>query len=338
MTTEAAFEFVFHATNNGIVLTDADGVIRRINPALAGMLLLSIDECLGQRPAVVFRTRHGLVELLAKHGEQVRQIRLPKKRLAFGTGVDLPDGGRVAVVQDITEQEDLESRRSALVDAIAHDLKNVISALTGFADLVEKAGPLNERQRQFLHRVLQNANKLNGVILPLVDLAWIEAGMPFRHEPCRLGILIHQAVSQLSDMAREKSITIAISTQEPMPVVIGDPERLQQVVYTLLHNAILYSPREVTVVVHAYQQGAEVICTVADPGPGIPAAELDLIFNRLYRSEDEAVRDLPGGGIGLTLAQAVVTRHGGDIWAESEHGKGSTFTFVLPSARPDELT
>jgi signal transduction histidine kinase len=87
--------------------------------------------------------------------------------------------------------------------------------------------------------------------------------------------------------------------------------------------------------VHAYQQAAEVFCTVADPGPGIPDEELDIIFTRLYRSE--SVRDLPGGGIGLTLARTVIERHGGVIWAESEYGRGSTFTFVLPSARPDDL-
>ncbi len=332
-----AFEFLFYTTRSGVVITDAEGCVARVNPALAGMLSIPMDKCLGQRPATVFARRRGLVELLTKTGEQTRQIVLPKRRLAIGTAVSLSNGRRMAIVEDITEQEDLDSRRETLVGAIAHDLRNSIAAISGFADLVDKMGELNPKQARFLTRLRETSGKLNDVILPLVDLAWVEAGMPLHHEPCRLGILIHQAVGALSQMARTKSITIAISTQEPMPVVMGDPERLEQVVYSLLHNAILYSPPEVTVAVHAYQQGQEVICTVADPGPGIKAEELDLIFSRLYRSKDETVRDLPGCGLGLTLARTVVQRHGGAIWAESEYGRGSTFTFVLPSARPDAL-
>ncbi|MBN1287634.1 MAG: HAMP domain-containing histidine kinase [Anaerolineae bacterium] len=332
-----AFEVLFNSINNGVVITGPDGLITQMNPALAGVLSVALRECLGQKPAAAFAKRHGLVDLLTKKGEQERQIMLPKRRLAVGIGMDLPDGGRIAVVQDITEKEDLDSRREALVDAIAHDLKNTIGAISGFADLVAKMGDMNEQQERFLKRVRETANHLDDVILPLVDLAWIEAGMPLRHEPCRLGILIHRAVGELSNLAREKAITIAISTQEPMPVVMGDSERLQQVVYNLLHNAIIYAPPEVTVAVHAYQQGPEVICTVADPGPGIKADELDLIFTRMYRSSDESVRGVPGNGLGLTLARTVVQRHGGAIWAESEYGRGSTFTFVLPSARLDEF-
>lgn len=336
-TLSVVFEFIFNTTSDGIVITGSNGLVERLNPALAGMLSASLQECLGQKPAVVFARRRGLVDLLTKKGEQERQVLLPKRRLAIGIGIDLPSGGRMAIVHDVTERENLDSRRETLVDAIAHDLRNSIGAIGGFADLVSKTGELNPQQQKFIKRTRETASRLDDVILPLVDLAWIEAGMPLRHEPCRLGILIHRAVGELSSLARQKSITIAISTQEPMPVVMGAPDRLQQVIYNLLHNAIVYAPPEVTVVVHAYQQGQEVICTVADPGPGIREDELDLIFTRMYRSSDETVRDATGNGLGLTLARTVVQRHGGAIWVESEYGRGSTFTFVLPSARPSDL-
>lgn len=329
---QAELEFVFHATSNGIVITDAGGRIVLVNPAFAHMLRLAAEDCIDRTPQDALKQRE-LVDLLTKRGEHTASVRLPKKRLAVCMATDLPGGGRVAVLQDVTEQQDLESRREALVTAIAHDLRNPISAIGGFADLVARSGALTAQQEKYLDRVRQTAAKLNKIILPLVDLAWIEAGMPLRHEPCRLGVLIHEAVGRLADMAREKRITIAISTQEPMPVVMGDPDRLLEAVYNLLHNAILYSPTEVTVAVHAYQQDEEVVCTVADPGPGIPEVELDLIFDRLYRSSDEAVRDLPGGGLGLTVARTIVERHGGKIWAESDYGRGSVFTFILPSAR-----
>ncbi len=329
---QAALDFLFHTTSDGVVITDAGGRVSRVNPALGQMLRIPLEDCLGREPKEAFKQRD-LVDLLIGRGEQSREVRLPKKRLAVGMATDLLDGGRIAVLHDVTEQHDVESRREALVSAIAHDLRNPISALGGFADLVARSGELNEEQDKFLTRVRQTADKLNKLILPLVELAWIEAGMPLRHEPCRLGVLIYEAVGRLAEMAREKKITIAISTQEPMPLVMGDPERLLQVVYNLLHNAVLYSPREVTVAVHAFEHGEEVMCTVADPGPGIREGDLEQIFDRMYRSSDESVRDLPGSGLGLTLARVIVERHGGRIWAESEYGRGSTFTFVLPSAQ-----
>ncbi|MFN8374280.1 MAG: ATP-binding protein [Anaerolineae bacterium] len=114
---------------------------------------------------------------------------------------------------------------------------------------------------------------------------------------------------------------------------MGDPERLQIVIYHLLHNAIIYSDPESTVAIHAWGDDNDVYCSVGDRGIGIADDELDKIFDRMYRSRDERVRDTPGGGLGLTIAKTIIQRHGGDIWAASNLGQGSTFTFVLPTVR-----
>jgi two-component system phosphate regulon sensor histidine kinase PhoR len=114
---------------------------------------------------------------------------------------------------------------------------------------------------------------------------------------------------------------------------MGDPDRLRLVIYNLLHNAILYSNPEQLAIIHAWEDEGEVFCSVADRGLGVADDELDLIFDRMYRSRDERVRDRPGGGLGLTVARTIIRRHGGDIWAASNLGEGSTFTFVLPTSR-----
>ena len=134
-------------------------------------------------------------------------------------------------------------------------------------------------------------------------------------------------------MAKEKSITIAVSIQDPLPPVMGDPERIRLVIGKLLHNALLYSDTEQLVAVHAWGDDSEAYCSIADRGFGISDEELELVFDRLFRSKDERVQALPGGGLGLTIARRILQRHGGDIWASSNLGKGSTFTFVLPSAK-----
>ena len=237
----------------------------------------------------------------------------------------------MVLLQDVTEQRDLESRREALVTAVAHDLRNPIAALGGYAELVEKFGELNDNQRRFTLRIQQTTTKIHDVAGPLVDLAWIEAGLPLAHVPIHLNKTIRQVVNKLNSLAREQHITIAFSVQSPMPPVMGDPDRMEIALYNIVHNAIRYSHPEQTIAIHAWSDTHEAYCSVADQGIGITDDELELIFDRLYRSRDERVQSVPGGGLGLTIARTIIRRHGGDIWASSNLGEGSTFTFVLPT-------
>ncbi|MGB1286903.1 MAG: sensor histidine kinase, partial [Aggregatilineales bacterium] len=211
--------------------------------------------------------------------------------------------------------------------------RNPISAIRGFTDLVTKFGDLTPQQYKYLHRARQTSSKLHDMIVTLVDLAWIEAGMPLKHVPIRLDKAIEQAVREVRSTAHKNKISIAISVQRPLPVVMGDPERLHLVIYHLLHNAIIYSRDEGSIAIHAWGDEHEVYCSVADQGIGIMDSELELVFDRMYRSRDEVVREIPGGGLGLTFAKTIINRQGGDIWASSNPGEGSTFTFVLPSVQ-----
>ncbi|GAB4317746.1 MAG: hypothetical protein Kow00117_08060 [Phototrophicales bacterium] len=235
------------------------------------------------------------------------------------------------MLHDVTERRDLSNRRDSLVRAISHDLRNPITALTGYADLIDKFGDLNEQQQRFLNRIRETTTKLQDVIGALVDLAWVEAGMPLEHQPLQLRDIINRAVGRVTSLAFDYQIVIAVSVQNPLPVVMGDPERLEQVVYNLLHNAIVYSPPEQTVAIHAWGDSHDVYCSVADRGIGIADDEIDLIFDRMYRSRAAAVRAVSGGGLGLTTAKTIIQRLGGDIWASSNLGEGSTFTFRLPT-------
>jgi signal transduction histidine kinase len=324
----SAYEFIFRSTADGILI--ADTVITQVNPAAAAILGMTIEEILGKSPRQCFSQNPALLNLFTRKGDQILDVRLPKRRLASGIATTLPGGERLVLLQDVTEKRELEARREALVSKVAHDLRNPISALEGFADLVSKVGELNPDQLKFLTRIRQTTSKLYDVVGSLVDLAWIEAGMPLAHIPIQLDTLVHETVSQLTMLALQHQIVIAVSVQDPMPAIMGDPLRIQMVIYNLLHNAIIYSPPEQTVALHAWADSHEAYCSVADRGIGIADDELELIFDRLYRSRDEQVRDIPGGGLGLTAARTIVQRHGGDIWASSNLGQGSTFTFILP--------
>lgn len=330
-TISQAYEFVFRSTADGILVAAPNGIIRQVNPAAAAMISITVEEVVGKFPNQCFRQHPNLINLFTREGEQTLEVRLPRRRVAVGTATSLETGERVVLLQDVTERRELEKRRESLIKAISHDLRNPISAISGFAELIAKFGDLNEQQTRFLTRIRQTGSKLYEVIGPMVDLAWIEAGMPLQHIPLRLGELIHDVVDELSGLAHSRKITIAISLQNPTPVVMGDPERLKTVIRNLLENAIIYSADEQTVAIHAWGDEHEVYCSVADRGLGIADDELEMIFDRLYRSRDERVLEISGGGLGLTIARTIIERHGGDIWATSNLGEGSTFTFVLPA-------
>lgn len=326
------YDFVFRSIGDGIIIASPhDRLIKHINPAAAAMLSITVDEVIDTTPHNSFYKFPNLLNLFERDGDQTLDVRLPRRRIAIGIASTLEAGERIVVLQDVTEKRDLDTRREQLIKSIAHDLRNPISALGGFADLVSKFGDLNDQQRKFLTRIRQTTTKLHDMAELLVELAWIEAGMPLMHIPIRLGDAINRAIYDVESIAKKHEIGIAVSLQKPLPVVMGDPIRLHTVIYHLLQNGILYSMKEDNIVIHAWGDEREVYCSVADQGIGIADDEIELIFDRMYRSRDEQVREIPGGGIGLTLARTIIRRMGGDLWATSNLGEGSTFTFVLPT-------
>lgn len=329
--TSPAYEFIFRSTADGILVMDSEQLIRHMNPAAAAMLSITVEDVIGKSPKTVFSKNQSLINLFLREGEQKLDVRLPRQRLAQGIASAVGKGTRIVILQDITEKRDIENRREMLSKAIAHDLRNPISALSGFADLIGRFGDLNANQAKYMMRLKQTSAKLHELVKSLVDLAWIEAGMPLEHVPIRFDEIIQKAVKELSDLAQKQSVGIAISLQTPLPIVMGDPARLQMVIMNLLLNAIVYSEAEGNIAVHAWGDVNEIYCSVADRGIGVNDNELELIFDRMYRSNDDRVRDIAGGGLGLTVARTIINRHGGDIWASSNLNQGSTFTFSLPA-------
>lgn len=324
-------EYLLRSTSDAVLIADQNGLIRYLNPAASAMLGLPLESVLGKSAVQVFGKNPPLLNLFQRPGQQSLDVRLPRQRLAQGIADTLSNGERVVLLQDVTEKRDIENRREMLIKAIAHDLRNPMSAIGGFADLVGRFGDLTEPQQRYLLRIKQTSSKLSDMAKSLVDLAWIEAGMPLRHVPIHLDDLVNEAVKAVEPIAQKNRIGIAVSLQRPLPIVMGDPVRLQMVVYNLLHNAVTYSHPESSIAIHAWADEHEIYCSVADRGIGISDTELELIFDRMYRSRDERIRDIPGGGLGLTVARTIVKRHGGDIWASSNLDEGSTFTFFLPA-------
>jgi len=325
------FDIMFQTISDGVLVVNGESKIISVNPAFGTMFGQPPEDLIGKTTRQVFGNNQPMMNLVQREGIQRLDVRLPRRRLAQGIAHSLDNGERIIILNDVTEKRDLETRRDSLSRAIAHDLRNPISALTGYADLIDRFGELNDNQNKYLKRLRQTTKKLHEMIESLVGLAWIEAGMPLKYIPIQLEDAIQKAIDEIKPLARERRVGIASSIQRPLSPIMGDPDRIHIVIYHLLENAILYSNEETNIVIHAWGDTEETYCSVADRGIGIDDSELEMIFDRMYRSKDSRVADVEGGGIGLTLAKTIISRHGGDIWASSNLNQGSTFTFVLPA-------
>ncbi|MEL7435955.1 MAG: histidine kinase dimerization/phospho-acceptor domain-containing protein, partial [Chloroflexota bacterium] len=232
------YDFIFRSTANGILILDAKRCVQAMNPAAAALLGVTLDGVMGREVKNIFSKNQALINLCLREGNQQLDVRLPRQRIAQGIAEDSDDNKRIVLLQDVTEQRSIEQRREMLSKAIAHDLRNPIAALGGYADLVGRFGTLNPQQEKYITRIKQTSSKLHELVKSLVDLAWIEAGMPLAYMPVRLDEIIQKAVRANRSVAQKHQVGVAVSLQTPLPLIMGDPVRLQMVIQNLLYNAV----------------------------------------------------------------------------------------------------
>jgi signal transduction histidine kinase len=233
------------------------------------------------------------------------------------------------------ELESLERLRRELVANVSHELKTPISALRAhlenLLDGVERPDP------ETLQVMLTQSERLSRLVDQLLDLSRLESGeLPLRREDVLLRRLVGEVLSEVEVVRSGRDVRVEDRVPEDLPPVLGDRERLHQVLFNLLDNAVRFTPPGGEVVVEAHRVNGRCEVSVSDTGPGIPQEHLPRLFERFYRVDPARTRDDGGTGIGLAIARSVVEAHGGRIRADSEVGKGSVFTFDLPVAPAPE--
>jgi len=229
------------------------------------------------------------------------------------------------------ELEDLERLRRDLVANVSHELKTPISALRAhlenLLDGVERPDP------ETLQVMLSQSERLGRLVDQLLDLSRLESGeMPLRREAVALHPIVSQVLSEIEVARSGRGVRVSDRVPDDLPPVHVDRERVHQVLFNLLDNAVRYTPEGGDVVVSARRVNGRCEVSVADTGPGIAPEHLPRLFERFYRVDPARSQKDGGTGIGLAIARSVVEAHGGRIRAESELGKGSVFTFELPVA------
>jgi signal transduction histidine kinase len=175
-----------------------------------------------------------------------------------------------------------------------------------------------------------------------MDYSKIMAGkMSITKEPCEVRTLVNEAADSMQAMALSKGVKLAKQVEEGLPRVSAEPRRIQQILTNLISNAVKFTPRQGTVTVSARaghgEHAGTVVFRIKDTGCGIPAADIEKIFDMFEQSAASAKKKTAGTGLGLTLARSMVELHGGRIWAESWRGAGASFYFTVPVLAEDML-
>ncbi|HEY3316857.1 MAG TPA: ATP-binding protein [Coriobacteriia bacterium] len=233
----------------------------------------------------------------------------------------------------LTELRTEERRKSRFVSDVSHELRTPLTAIRGAAETLMEDDVDAEDRHRFLKTIVSESDRLTRLANDLIILQRIEGAtgeLPLRR--IDLGAVVRRAVEALEPLMEERGVTVTLDGEAPE--VLGDVDRIQQVVGNLVDNASRVSPSGGAIRVSMGRDGRWATIAVTDSGPGIPAEDLGHVFERFYRSQPSRARSSGGVGLGLSIVKAIVTAHGGDVAAANAEGAGAVFTLRLPALEP----
>jgi len=340
---------IINCMANGVMVTNRNMEIVLYNPALMRLLeiqekienpipvskvindeslLRSLDEIQSDKA----KEQHSFSQEINKNKNTLRAISAP----AFGPNNTVV--GTVTVLEDITAFKELDEMKSDFVNMVAHELRSPIVAIRQQNSVLLEglAGPLQEKQEEFLQRGIMKIDQLLEMINDLLDIAKIEAGKYIQHQiPTDVGKIITNIMAFLESRAQAQGIKLTHKLDN-LRTVQADPKRIEEIFSNLVTNAINYSPEGGVVTVSACCLNDNMEIRVSDTGVGIPKTEIPKIFDKFYRVKDPKTRKVMGTGLGLSIVKGIIEAHNGTIDVESTPGKGTTFRILLPLIANDE--
>jgi signal transduction histidine kinase len=238
----------------------------------------------------------------------------------------------VEETRKVAALRELDRMKTELLGTVSHELRTPLGSIKGYATTLLTHGNRLKRdeQREFLEIIDSEADRLRELIENLLDMSRLEAGvLRIDREPTRLGAIAHDVVRKVELAGANHTLVLDWPAGDPL--VAADARRIYQVMQNLLTNAVKYSPEGGTITLAGRAERHDLLVSVQDQGLGMPASELDKIFDRFHRVSGDVARQIGGTGLGLAICKGLVDAHGGRIWAESEgDNKGSAFKFTLP--------
>ncbi len=347
---------ILEAVADGVLVTGSDNHITFINLSTEEILGIKSARALGQSleafGGLFGRSAKSWMETVHRWSEEpssfhgdtyAEQLELEDGRIALIhlAPVILQNDflGTVSIFRDVTHEVEVDRLKSEFVATVSHELRTPMTSIKGYVDilLMGAAGAFNENQAHFLQIVKQNAERLNVLVNDLLDISRIEAGrITLTPQAINLRDVAEDVIADVLRRSQQDQKPMALSLDAPrdLPRVLGDTERVRQIISNLVDNAYHYTPENGTIKVHIQplENNKEMQVDVEDNGVGIALEDQPRIFERFYRGEHPLVLATPGTGLGLAIVRQLIEMHGGRIWLNSRGipGEGSTFSFTLP--------
>ena len=320
---------VLSVLRSSAVVVDAnDEVVSATAPAYALGLVagdrLAVDE-LAQLVRAVRRDGQIRESELRVSRPEARTPRLVTVRVA-----PLDSRLVLALVEDRTRERQVEAIRRDFVANVSHELKTPVGAIKLLSEAVLEASDDPEAVQRFAGRMGIEADRLTRLVQQIIELSRLQGDVLFdTARPVDVDALLERAIDEHATDAAGKDLHVARDGDKQL-TVFGDSEQIALAIGNLVSNAVTYSPAGSTVLVGARAVGTSVEISVTDQGIGIPADELDRIFERFYRVDPARHRSTGGTGLGLSIVKHIAASHGGEVRVWSVEGQGSTFTLTLP--------
>ncbi|MFO7773391.1 MAG: ATP-binding protein [Dehalococcoidia bacterium] len=321
---------------DGVIMTDVEGNISLANNA--AMQLFNVKDAVDRTLIEVVRD-HEMDETLKLC---LRTAKTQTTQYESGTAkryiraIAIPVvheelAGTLLLVQDLTDLKNLQTTRRELIGNISHEFRTPLAGIKAMAETLRE-GAIDDKEvaRDFLGRIDDEVERLTQIVAELTELSRIETGKAeLMLEPVNLNPLVEEVIDQLGPQVERQQLTVDKKLATDLPAVEVDKARIRQVIVNLVHNAIKFTGPGGKITIATEADDGSVTVSVSDTGVGIANSDLPHVFERFYKG-DRARSEGGGTGMGLAIARHVVEAHGGSVQAQSEEGRGSTFSFSLP--------
>lgn len=327
---------ILRSMTEGVLAVDQNGRIILANPAIEKMFNRTEPEILGKtvREGLLNNDIADLIDEAVKLNKTVsKEIRIvfPVEG-SFIAIADPMSEGTVCVLHDITELRKLEMYRSEFVANVSHELKTPLTAIRSYAETLIN-GAVNDREHnlEFLKKLDKHAINLSALIDDLLEISRLESKKELGPY-ARVDIIktINHASETISEKAKKKNISV-IKNIGGECSVSGLEDHIYRAILNLLDNAVNYTGDGGRIEISCVKKESNIEIAISDNGIGIPKEHLPRIFERFYRVDKARSRELGGTGLGLAIVKHVANIHNGTVSVESEEGKGSKFTLILPA-------
>lgn len=328
-------EAIIANIQDGVIVMDENRNVLLVNRSIRDIFNLGTKSLNGRSVEEII-SNDDLRALLVRTSDnslKYHEINFDDGKVFNAQYTPIPKIGAAITMQDISYLKELDRLKNEFIHTVSHDLRSPLTAILGYTELIERTGPLNENQNEFLHRLQGSVQHVTVLINDLLDLGRLEAGFDARRDSVQLESVLKYTLDMVDLQVKKKKIKLIVNINGELKPLRANPIRIRQMMDNLVGNAIKYTQNEGTVKIDLSMHENQVILRVEDNGPGIPQEEQSRVFEKFYRATNMAGNEgIQGSGLGLAIVKSIVDSHQGRVWVESTVGKGSTFLVILPIA------